>query len=414
VRILVVTPTVPWPAHSGLQIRIASTVRSLAVWGDVDLFSLSPDGPVGVQPVPAHEPVGVWHGGDVRLRPRGLPTRARLMLGRRPRVVAARDYERARAELADIVARYDLVWWCRAETLVAVAPPLDVPAVVDLDDLEAVKIRAACRLRDHGRSASGGAHRAIDALAMRWDAHRWDRVQLDAMRRARVAVVASEADQQRLGMGDIAVVPNTYPVPQVQAGKPAVAAPPVISFVGLLTYPPNADAVRHLAREIVPRVRAVDPSVRFRAVGRHDGILPRECPSVSFAGEVDDIEPELGGTDAVAVPVRVGSGTRVKILEAFAHGVPVVSTRVGAEGLAVRDGAHLLLADDPDAFAAACVRVLRDVALRRRLAAAGRRLWDEQHGPAAFQRSVDEVIGRARPTGSGPISSAGRSRTGTT
>jgi glycosyltransferase involved in cell wall biosynthesis len=112
--------------------------------------------------------------------------------------------------------------------------------------------------------------------------------------------------------------------------------------------------------------------------------------------------------------VRFGSGTRVKILEAFAHRVPVVSTRVGAEGLDVRDREHLLLADDPDAFAAACLRLLRDVPLRHRLAAAGHRLWNEQHSAAAFQRSVDDVVGRALPSRSRPISCAGRSRTGTT
>jgi glycosyltransferase involved in cell wall biosynthesis len=182
----------------------------------------------------------------------------------------------------------------------------------------------------------------------------------------------------------------------------------------LLTDAPNVDAVRQLDREIIPRVLDVEPSARFRVVGRHDDGLERACPNVSFAGEVERIEPELAQTDVVAVPLRFGSGTRVKILEAFAHRIPVVSTRVGADGLDVRDGEHLLLADDPDAFAAACVHLLRDVALRQRLADAGHRLWSEHHSPAAFQRSVDAVMRRAVSSPDAPITYEVRSRTGTT
>jgi glycosyltransferase involved in cell wall biosynthesis len=216
-----------------------------------------------------------------------------------------------------------------------------------------------------------------------------------AVRAARVGVVASDDDRARLGIGGVAVVPNMYPAPQVPVGRASVARQPVISFVGLLTYPPNADAVRQLAHEIVPRVHRQDASVQFRVIGRHHEDLARECPALSFVGEVDAVAPDLARTDVVAVPLRFGSGTRVKILEAFAHRLPVVSTRAGADGLAVEDGEHLLLADDPDAFASACMRLLRDVALRERLTAAAHRLWAECHGPAAFRRHVDDVVRRA-------------------
>jgi glycosyltransferase involved in cell wall biosynthesis len=389
VRILVVTPTVPWPARSGLRIRIASTVRSLAAFGDVDVFSLSRDGAPGARPIPAGEPIDAWRVAEVRLRSRDAVTRARLVLGRRPRVVAVRDYTHARRALTEWAVEYDLVWCCQVESLSAVASPIDAPLVVDLDDHEGHKLRSARRLAVPSGVRPGAVLRS---QATRWDARRWDRLQLQAAQRADVAVVASEADRSRFGITGLVVVPNAYPCPEAPVGRATVSVPPVISFVGLLTYPPNADAVRQLAREVVPRVHDHDPSVQFRVVGRHDDDLPRDCPGLLFVGEVDEVAPELARADVVAVPLRFGSGTRVKILEAFAHRVPVVSTHVGAEGLSVGHGEHLLLADDPDEFAEACVRLLRDVGLRARLAAAAHDLWAAEHGPAAFQRSIERVV----------------------
>src|SRR5439155_12483719 len=134
-----------------------------------------------------------------------------------------------------------------------------------------------------------------------------------------------KADRQRLGVGNAEVVPNTYPDPAAPVGRATVSPEPVVSFVGLLTYPPNRDAVRYLAREIVPRIRARDDRIRFRMIGRHDEDLARDCPGLDFAGSVTRVEPSLASTDLVVVPLRFGSGTRVKILEAFAHRIPVVS-----------------------------------------------------------------------------------------
>jgi glycosyltransferase involved in cell wall biosynthesis len=319
------------------------------------------------------------------------------MLGREPRAIAIRDHAPARRELARWAEGYDVVWCCRAESLVAVASLLDAPVVVDLDDLEAEKIRGARHVAGRGGLQPGAVLRS---QAMRWDARGWERLQRGAVERSRVAVVASNTDRLRLGLRDVAVVPNVYPGPEVPAGSVNVGPDPTISFVGLLTYPPNADALRQLAHEIVPRVHDQDPSVRFRVIGRYQDDLARDCPTLSFVGEVDDVAPELARADVIAVPLRFGSGTRVKILEAFAHRVPVVSTHAGADGLPVQDGEQLLLADDPNEFSNACVRLLHDVELRRHLTTRAHHLWAEQHSPVAFQRSINEVIDRAvRPDG---------------
>ncbi len=123
---------------------------------------------------------------------------------------------------------------------------------------------------------------------------------------------------------------------------------------------------------------------------------------VTVTGPVDDMATELVRADVVAVPLREGAGTRIKVLEALAHRIPVVATSVAVEGLAVEPGRHLLVADDPDAFAAACVTLLRDEPRRRALAEAGARLvgeryrWDQAR--AAAVQTVAEVVDVRAPS----------------
>jgi glycosyltransferase involved in cell wall biosynthesis len=148
-------------------------------------------------------------------------------------------------------------------------------------------------------------------------------------------------------------------------------------FLGGLHWPPNAEALAFFIREIWPLVRRDQPNATLTAVGRDDSSLATECrgvPGVTLTGWVDDIEPYVARSRALIVPMRAGSGMRVKILEAMARGLPVVSTRVGCEGIDVRSGEHLLVADDPSTFAAALVRILTDADLAQSLAAAARRL----------------------------------------
>jgi len=118
-----------------------------------------------------------------------------------------------------------------------------------------------------------------------------------------------------------------------------------------------------------------------RLVGEPDNSVIRldDPPKVSVVGRVDSMEPELAGADLVAVPIRYGSGTRVKILEAFAHRLPVVATTLGAEGLGVEPDVHLLVADTPPAFAAACIRLLEDRDLRLRLTEEANRFFLERY-----------------------------------
>jgi glycosyltransferase involved in cell wall biosynthesis len=144
---------------------------------------------------------------------------------------------------------------------------------------------------------------------------------------------------------------------------------------------PNEDAVLHFVDTILPRIRRDVPDVSLTVVGRNP--TPRlrrlgEQAGVRITGTVDDVRPHVANAAVCVVPLRVGGGTRLKIFEALAMGKAVVSTSIGAEGLPVESGEHAMIADDPDDFASAVVRLLQRPDERHRLGSAGRRLVEER------------------------------------
>jgi polysaccharide biosynthesis protein PslH len=157
--------------------------------------------------------------------------------------------------------------------------------------------------------------------------------------------------------------------------------------VGTLGYLPNEDAACWFCREVLPAIRArADGEVRVQLVGANPGPrlqALRRLPGVELVGTVSDLEEHYRRSDLVVVPVRGGGGTRIKLLEALAHARPMVTTAVGAEGIAVEHGRHVLMADEPADFAAACLRVLHDPALARTLAEQGRNLVAARYAFAA-------------------------------
>jgi glycosyltransferase involved in cell wall biosynthesis len=168
-------------------------------------------------------------------------------------------------------------------------------------------------------------------------------------------------------------------------------------YNGALTYQANYDAVRFFLAEIYPLIRATKPETTFKVTGSTDGVPLGGLAldeSVTLTGYVEDIRPEVAGAAVCVIPLKEGGGTRLKILEALALGTPVVSTSKGAEGLAVRAGEHLLIADDPGCFARETTRLLEDEALRRRLAENGRRLVEARYDWRQIGRDYTALIER--------------------
>jgi glycosyltransferase involved in cell wall biosynthesis len=179
--------------------------------------------------------------------------------------------------------------------------------------------------------------------------------------------------EQELGLDNVAVIPNGIDL-QEFAPCPSPASNSEIVFTGLMAYYPNEQAVRWFLDNVFPSIKARLPAARFTIVGaKPPAWLLRERGSdVDVTGEVPDVRPYLARARAVVVPLKIGGGTRVKILEAQAMGKPVVSTTIGAEGLGQTHDQSILIADEAPAFAQRVVDVLIDPCAASRIGAAGR------------------------------------------
>ena len=190
--------------------------------------------------------------------------------------------------------------------------------------------------------------------------------------------VCSDLDRRRLarslGEGHVQVVPNGVDI-EAHAAIAARGGTRSLIFVGDMTYDPNEDAVLYFCEKVLPLIRKQDSEVQVVLVGRPSQrvqALPARLNRVMVTGIVPDVRPYLESASVSIAPIRAGGGTRLKILEAMAAGRPVVSTSIGAEGLEAVAGRDLLIADKPRDFAQACLRLLRSLALRQRVAASGR------------------------------------------
>lgn len=226
-------------------------------------------------------------------------------------------------------------------------------------------------------------------------------------RQADAVVAVSQADRDALQQlaPDVAVtvVENGIDLdayartPQPPAGKDA----PILVFTGKMDYRPNIDAVLWFGREVLPLIQARQLDVRFQIVGmnphsRLDEL--RTNPAVEITGAVDAVQPYIHAAAVYVIPMRVGGGTRFKVLEAMAGGKAIVSTRLGAEGFPVQDGRELLLADTPSDFAAAVLRLLADQtdggALTAQLGVTARTFVEESYGWPAIVPKLDALYNR--------------------
>jgi glycosyltransferase involved in cell wall biosynthesis len=266
---------------------------------------------------------------------------------------------------------YDVAWFSKAATYELLGRPRLGPTIVDLDDLEDEKIRSrlAALRSDRGPGGRARATRFVAEAQATLNAGRWSRFQKSVAGDVDRVVLCSELDAGRSDLPNVTVVPNGYDAPPQPLGHDEVASPSTLLLAGSFSYPPNADAAHYFVSGILPLIRQRRSDVRLRLVGEPTASVTglAHDRDVTVVGWVPDMDVELARADVAVVPLRYGSGTRVKILEAAAHRIPIVSTTLGAEGLGFEDGRHLLLADEPQDFAAACIRILEDPELRRHL-----------------------------------------------
>jgi polysaccharide biosynthesis protein PslH len=218
-----------------------------------------------------------------------------------------------------------------------------------------------------------------------------------------LAVSIEDRDALRTAMGgdvDIRVVPIAVDPTEVGVLARRPDADRLV-HLGTMYWPPNVEGVRWFVERVFPLIRAVRPQVALDVIGarppRALRALARPDSGVSVTGYVADPTPYLERAAAMVVPVLAGSGMRVKILNALAQGLPVVTTTLGCEGIAAQAGTHLLVADHPDDFAAAVLRVLGGAALADALAHNGRRLVETRYDYRQAYAPLAQVYERGEP-----------------
>ncbi|ABQ91949.1 glycosyltransferase family 4 protein [Roseiflexus sp. RS-1] len=420
-KILLLSPYPPYPPRGGGAMRIYQIIRGLAQRHSLTCLTFVPDAAAEQALAPLRDLCRL-----ITVRgpaPRSLLRRAWTTLASPFPDMALRNASPAfRALLCDLVARehVDIV---QAESIEMASYLIELARnagasssivqrpLLALDQFNAeyvlqkraaiTDLRAAFTLADPVRRGAGGVYSLIQWIKL---AHYERRI----LQICDAVIVVSEEDRkalERLGGTCRAVVPNgvdtTFFSRETLTGDhrtPLSYAAPVMVFSGTLDFRPNIDAIVWFIEAVLPRIHARRPDVQLLVVGRRPAPILRrlaEQGRLILTGEVSDVRPFLAGAAVYIVPMRIGGGIRLKVLEAFALEAPVVSTTLGVEGIAgLRDGVHCLLADTPQQFADAVVRLLDDPALRRILGAAGRRLARAEYDWKAIIPRLEAVYQR--------------------
>jgi len=406
----------PGGQRSGSGVRITATVLALAVDHDVTVVLV-----IGVDR-PDPDVVGrcrAWcgdHGVGLEVvqapKASGIPLLRAVQLWIRSVLISVRANRPSMpSRLADVVAAADLLWVFHIYPYMAAAVPIHRCTVVDIDDL-----------KEHLDPSGPGAL----AVGRRLHHSALGRLRRHVVRSVQAVAVSSSAELDVLRSvapgANLAILANTAAAPsepgEGRVGNPpadddpAVAGDPMcptpvgsrVVMVGNLSYRPNAEAALWFLRKVWPQVRAANPSATFALIG--GGATPvvmaaAEQQGVEMVGEVADLTAELSAAALSVAPLLSGTGTRVKILEAFAWSLPVVSTSVGASGLDVVSGRDLILADDPVSFAEAVIGLLGDPDAAMRLGTNGRVVFDTRHNPGVFARQLRSLSESARAVSAG-------------
>jgi glycosyltransferase involved in cell wall biosynthesis len=388
-KLLVVSTWYPWPPDNGAKMRAWGLLRELARHHRVSLVSFSDGGPIDASRLARLE--ACCHSVDVVPRTAfhgGPASRARLFSAT-PRAYAQAFSPAMKALVRRALPGHDVAVALGLWAVPYLADETAVPVVFEEAELAIV--------RDEYLSAPGVLRRLRRGLTW-WKYSRFVR---RLCGRAAQTTVASEQERTILrsigcDASRVTVVPNAVDAEDLDWPRPSAPAPRLI-YAGSPTYAPNLDAVTWFAASALPIIQRSRPSTGFWVTGRADeraAACERES-GVMFTGYLPDVRAAIAESAVCVVPLRIGGGTRLKILQAMALGTPVVSTTKGAEGLDVTPGHDILIGDTADELAAHVLRLLDDPALATRLAHAARELVRTQYTWARSGATLNGVIGAA-------------------
>lgn len=267
-------------------------------------------------------------------------------------------------------------------------PPTDVPVLINKHDITHVIVR---RYLERQRNPIVRAYGYLEYSKLK----RWE---LNACRHSAGVLACSDLDRRLLADScpgvPMAVAPNIVDTDSYAPAGPGDAS--TLIYVGAMDWFPNQDAVEHFITDTLPIVRRERPDVRLVVAGRNPSAALlrkfRDVPGVVFTGAVEDIREAIGGAAVSIVPLRIGSGTRLKILEAAAMGKAIVSTTLGAEGLELAADTEIILADRPEAFARGVLNLLADPRRRDRMGRAARERVVAQYSLPVLRRALHGAL----------------------
>jgi glycosyltransferase involved in cell wall biosynthesis len=393
------SPESPYPLQGGGAYRTASLLRYFARFADVDLILMSDSGnaallPPGlvqsqyVIPLPVHSRApAARYLRNARRAVAGIPPLIDRLSGLESdvdRTIAHRHYD------IGIIEHF----WCAP--YVQQLGKVCGLTILDLHNVESV-LHERCAVFSRGLVKAG--HRRFATVARGLES--------TLLPRFSMVLAASEPDAQTVRQiapeADVEVYPNSFPSVEI----PRQTEQPVIVFSANFEYHPNIDAVQFLTRDIWPEVRRRHPELRLRLVGRGDSFIRHLLPGdpashgIETTGPVADALAEIARARIVVAPLRVGSGTRIKIIEAWAAARPVIATGLAAEGLETCDGADILLTSHTNAgeFIEAIDRVLADDSLRHSLGRKGRQTFESRYSWSAAWAILDRYPQLTRHSG---------------
>ena len=394
-QILFISTSLPVPPNSGQAIRTLSIIQAMASSGHkLSFLSFASRGKVT-----SYDPLSSYCGDvDVLERPLTNMSERADYLGRASCLLSFRSYsvERFRSEpmrvriQTAIAAKHPDLIVCDSLYALVNVPPTNVPIALNCHNVEHMILERYCRIEEN----------IVKKCYARMEAYLIRSAERRGSKRAAMAMVCSRDDGDALRRLNpnvpVFVVPNSVDTDSYDPDGNHIPSKtgPVLLFQGSMDWYPNRDAVEFFARSILPLVRAEYPDVRFVVAGRNP---PSELVSelggnAEFTGTVPDMRPYLSAATVVVVPLRVGGGTRIKILEACAAGRAVVSTTLGAEGLGLQSGKEIVLADDPNEFARCVIALLQNSSQRSALAKLARAVIVERYSHLSLKRTLEAAI----------------------
>lgn len=398
--LLFVSPRFLFPADEGGKIRTSSILRQMH--GGAFRVVLASPAPPGAERFAADiaavcDRFVSWPAG-----PASTVRRLLALADRRPVSVATDASAAGRAAVAMALRDQpglmvpDLVVVDFPHAAVLLPDSIGHPSVMFTHNVEAEIFER------HARVATG-----MRSLLWHSQARKMDRFEGAALRRFDRVIAVSERDalalRRRFGLAAVDRIDTGVDLEFFRATPPpdlSGRTGGTVVFTGVMDSPANIDGIGFLMDQIWPLVARARPAARMVVVGRNPpaalvAAARQRSLAWSFTGFVDDIRPHVATAHVAVIPLRVGSGTRIKAFEAMAMGRPVVSTAVGVEGLDVQDGHHLLVADDAGAFAAAILRLLDDDGERARIAGTGRSLLEQRFSWSQVARQFETICLRA-------------------